>query len=1119
MYCDGASEPAKAWRCKDPLKCGAAAADPTGPRVTGLDAAATTAAQDPWAAKLKTAAVTDAWEPLEQTALTGKLFLERPDTQAAQKGANPTTAPTKAMDWAATTAADATTTYEFAPAALALDADRLWKCVGDKAACATVQPSADTDGKAWALTTLKGAAFTDAEALAQQPAVVECFPWADGYPVQQGDTVCDPLAPSKRAWTCLDPLLCQGKPELQDAARLAAVWSLATEGSRADASGAVTRGLLLRFKELPAAPKEEGAPVQCADWDDRQGTADLGEALTWCDRGRVFRCVEAPVVVSTPATTVGINGATQTAPASVVSTRACCSGTDRPAAGAKLGCWRQARQRGTVAKKSAAEADARWGPAPAAAKCSANETFGAKGAQAGTAPAGSATAPAWSAAATAGKALKYGALELKDGAACAEDAVWQARLASASVTPRARLPEARADWPWHVRVADDSLPRGDGKDTLGQLLAGIGYRDAEGRAQLLNVIGWFPGICGDRAKADASTRRDVLCRADVAAALTFALAGEPDQAAWARARAAAPDTAALDADLQWWQTAFATPADAACHAAAKAGVTRPECARRASGVVATRGSLVQSTTAAYYARGAGPLPLVGAADYVAFSKAATGSESAFADAPEDVLTWGPAVGTWQGEAVGALPIAVALWRYVTPAHAWLPSVHEVATGMWQPRAHETAAGLKGKGDYCTAAALVVAMRALAAPADPNASAWAAVVAAGGPGRHAGVAGGSLGAAHRSLRAALGLGEPAYAAASSTGKGYDWSCASTPAWPEPAAGDTAARQAIWLVPGANGACTLAEQRPADAATKGYLSVFAEGDVARCWQDADPAQAARTVKERREQNADGRRSCQLWSATDRTPWEACPTTPAGGKPGADCTACTKLPAAACDAACEKDAAATKHALWRCQRPADCMLAEPGSAAEAAKAPADRAWAADAAALTAGAAAGAEYKVAAPALGKSVKPVKCVDFARALAEKEAPAMLERLAAPDALAADPKLAAAGKEMLYVCAKGRAYQCKAPAVGARPAAFVPAAGALDATAAYLPAGAQEPRRCLDGAGAAASAPGTVAGEALWELVKGAVGELEPAHHERWPDCLRSAAPLQHGDPKAAEFA
>jgi hypothetical protein len=118
--------------------------------------------------------------------------------------------------------------------------------------------------------------------------------------------------------------------------------------------------------------------------------------------------------------------------------------------------------------------------------------------------------------------------------------------------------------------------------------------------------------------------------------------------------------------------------------------------------------------------------------------------------------------------------------------------------------------------------------------------------------------------------------------------------------------------------------------------------------------------------------------------------------------------KLAPSACDAACEKDAAATKHRVWLCRKPADCMLTQPGGAAELALPAADRAWEeepAAAAARAAGTAAGASVKVAAAKLGKAVKPVACVDFARALAEKDAPALRERLAAPDALALDPKL------------------------------------------------------------------------------------------------------------------
>jgi hypothetical protein len=96
---------------------------------------------------------------------------------------------------------------------------------------------------------------------------------------------------------------------------------------------------------------------------------------------------------------------------------------------------------------------------------------------------------------------------------------------------------------------------------------------------------------------------------------------------------------------------------------------------------------------------------------------------------------------------------------------------------------------------------------------------------------------------------------------------------------------------------------------------------------------------------------------------------------------------------------------------------------------------------------------------------------------------------------------------MLYVCAKGRAYQCKAPEEGQRPPGWSPAEVQGDGSAdAYKPSGRVDARRCL-GAAAAGTAPGTAAGEALWELVAGAVGELEPAQDERWPDCL-AASPL-----------
>lgn len=138
------------------------------------------------------------------------------------------------------------------------------------------------------------------------------------------------------------------------------------------------------------------------------------------------------------------------------------------------------------------------------------------------------------------------------------------------------------------------------------------------------------------------------------------------------------------------------------------------------------------------------------------------------------------------------------------------------------------------------------------------------------------------------------------------------------------------------------------------------------------------------------------------------------------------------------------------------------------------------------------GANYAVAKAGLEAAAKEVACVDFATALRGKGEPGLLTRLAAPDATSKDPAVADATKKVLYVCSKGRAYQCQTKAAagvaGAKP-------GAQDATA------------CLkDGTDDPAKEPKQAAGGApKWRLVKGAVGRLEPEFEERWPDCLATA--------------
>lgn len=173
---------------------------------------------------------------------------------------------------------------------------------------------------------------------------MQCYLWQSGYPVQKGDAVCDPDAPEKRAWTCLSALGCpDATPSLKDAARLASTWALATTSQRTDAAGKTTTGLKQRFEKV-GAPAEAGAPVQCQDWDDRDSKADLGTALTWCDRGRVFKCVEAPQVTAAVAAKKEVKDSkgavTQKAAAAqpAKEARGCCSGDVRPGEG-RPSCW------------------------------------------------------------------------------------------------------------------------------------------------------------------------------------------------------------------------------------------------------------------------------------------------------------------------------------------------------------------------------------------------------------------------------------------------------------------------------------------------------------------------------------------------------------------------------------------------------------------------------------------------------------------------------------------------------------------------------------------------------------------------------------------------------------
>lgn len=75
-----------------------------------------------------------------------------------------------------------------------------------------------------------------------------------------------------------------------------------------------------------------------------------------------------------------------------------------------------------------------------------------------------------------------------------------------------------------------------------------------------------------------------------------------------------------------------------------------------------------------------------------------------------------------------MPLAVAMWRFVTYFDSNLPSMHDWVTGAWRPNSAEAAAGLR-PGDFCTAMALVQAQIDLhASPGN-----WAAIKRPGATG--------------------------------------------------------------------------------------------------------------------------------------------------------------------------------------------------------------------------------------------------------------------------------------------------------------------------------------------------------------------------------------------------
>lgn len=507
-------------------------------------------------------------------------------------------------------------------------------------------------------------------------------------------------------------------------------------------------------------------------------------------------------------------------------------------------------------------------------------------------------------------------------------------------------------------------------------------------------------------------------------------------------------------------------------------------------------SVKQDPAKFYYARGAGPLPVRGPAAYTEFSKAIFGDEATLGATPELLLTWGPRFGNlYKGGKVGALPWAVALWRYVTPQHPFLPSMHEVVSGHWTPRAHEVTAKLGAKvGDFCTMASLLAAMKALLAKTASGSGAtkattekqgvWADVaLAAFKPTTLAHVADGALGVAYQALAATLGAPLPSGTAA------YDYRCRATVAWPTPGAADAVSRQKTWLASDAAGTkCKFVDDKTA-------LSVWTEGDVARCYQSGTGSATA-TIAANRTAYADVRATvCQLWDATNAPfPYGACASgDSAAVKATKGCLACKKLAADKCDAACQAAANKTKHSVWRCAKAEYCMQLDPDHADNSTGASSGT-WVLDTTVVNAAVArattaskaadvAGLLYKVLDPVYAAPVEEVPCVTYAEANAAAHSRTFAAQLVLP--LSATDKNTTALKwskgllkPVVYVGQRGRALACIA-----NPTAPV-CAGVVSGT-----------RKDPSTAGAE--------GIARWNVLPKKICKMRATFAQTYPDCVQ----------------
>jgi len=172
----------------------------------------------------------------------------------------------------------------------------------------------------------------------------------------------------------------------------------------------------------------------------------------WCSNGRVFKCTEMSVSGSRPKCSAGITK----------------ESIDR-------GIWIPMRAQAQVTEKSIDEIDAMFGPKPETENCKADEHF---------APTGD-----WDE-----KTATEGSISVSGGIPCTSDPMIADKGYGANMDFKMDMPTSWDMYDRNVKVAEEAI----GGHVLEEVLKGQDYKDERSRGQFLQILSWFPGICGQK---------------------------------------------------------------------------------------------------------------------------------------------------------------------------------------------------------------------------------------------------------------------------------------------------------------------------------------------------------------------------------------------------------------------------------------------------------------------------------------------------------------------------------------------------------------------------------------------------------------------------------------------